>query len=125
VIALDTSSICAFLAGETGSDVDAVDAALADMRAVLPPVVVSELLSSPHLRPSHAAVLVALPRVPLVDGYWDRAGYLRARQLARGHKSRLADALIAQACIDARLALVTRDRDFRHYVPAGLRLARV
>ncbi len=123
MIALDTSSLSAFLLGEAGPDVDAVDAALRDMRALLPPVVVTEALSSRHLLPEHAAMLVAIPRVILSDGHWERAGRLRASVLGRGHKSRLADVLIAQACIDADVGLITRDRDFRHYVRAGLRLA--
>jgi predicted nucleic acid-binding protein len=40
--------------------------------------------------------------------------------LATGFKARLADALIAQACIDHDVALITRDKDFRHFVRHGL-----
>ena len=39
-------------------------------------------------------------------------------------KAGLADSLIAQSCLDHDLALITRDRDFRHFARhAGLRLA--
>lgn len=102
---------------------DAVDDALAQSRALLPPVVLTELLSAPRLRPTDAATFVALPRVAVVDGYWERAGQLRASVLRRGHKARLADVLVAQVCIDSQLPLITRDDDFRHFVAAGLRLA--
>ncbi|PJB33579.1 MAG: hypothetical protein CO107_15405, partial [Deltaproteobacteria bacterium CG_4_9_14_3_um_filter_51_14] len=55
----------------------------------------------------------------LEEGIWERAGALRAKILAHGLKSRLADALIAQVCIDHRCPLITRDRDFRHYARWG------
>jgi predicted nucleic acid-binding protein len=43
--------------------------------------------------------------------------------LASGRKARLGDALIAQSCIDAKVPLLTRDRDFRAFArAAGLRL---
>jgi predicted nucleic acid-binding protein len=122
LIAADTSSLSAFLEGDTGDDVDAVDRALDETRLLLPPVVVTELTSSPHLRGADASAIVAIPMLPITEGYWLRAGALRAAVLRRGHKARLADVLIAQSCIDADVALITRDRDFRHYVSAGLRI---
>jgi predicted nucleic acid-binding protein len=49
---------------------------------------------------------------------------LRGKVLAKGLRARLADALIAQSCIDHRVPLVTRDDDFRHFVAlGGLRLS--
>jgi len=47
------------------------------------------------------------------DGYWQRAGALRAKLLAKQRKAALADVLIAQSCIDNDVVLVTRDTDFR------------
>jgi predicted nucleic acid-binding protein len=39
-------------------------------------------------------------------------------------KAKVADALIAQSCIDHDVALITRDRGFRHFAKhCGLRLA--
>jgi predicted nucleic acid-binding protein len=38
---------------------------------------------------------------------------LRAKVLAKRRKARLADALIAQSCVDLGIPLLTRDRDFR------------
>jgi predicted nucleic acid-binding protein len=122
LIAADTSSMSAFLAGDAGLDAELVADALRQGQLVLPPVVLSELLSSTRLRRGDAAALVALPLIPIGDGYWERVGALRSGILRRRLKSRLADALIAQSCIDAALPLIARDHDFRHYTTAGLRL---
>jgi predicted nucleic acid-binding protein len=46
------------------------------------------------------------------DGYWQRAGALRAKLFAKQRKAALADVLIAQSCIDNEIVLVTRDTDF-------------
>jgi predicted nucleic acid-binding protein len=48
---------------------------------------------------------------------------LRAGVIAKGHKAKLADTLIAQSCLDHGVALVTRDPDFARFAAAGLRLA--
>ncbi|MHB8420480.1 MAG: PIN domain-containing protein [Myxococcales bacterium] len=57
------------------------------------------------------------------EGYWERAGLLRSKLLARRLKARLADTLIAQSCLDGAVPLLTRDADFRHFAQwAGLEL---
>jgi predicted nucleic acid-binding protein len=122
LIALDTSSLIRYLAGTAGKDVDAVDVALAQSQACLPPVVLSEVLSSPMLPPKLEKALLQIPVLPLKPGYWERAGRLRARALSGGHKAKLADTLIAQACIDSDVPLVTHDSDFRHFKADGLRV---
>ncbi|MGH7838336.1 MAG: PIN domain-containing protein [Candidatus Binataceae bacterium] len=123
MIALDTSSVIAFLSGKSGIDVGAVEAALKLRQGVFPPVVVTELLSNPAARGELAALIRAIPSLELLDGYWERAGELRAKLLRKGLKARLADTLIAQSCLDHEVALVTRDRDFRNFARhAGLRL---
>ncbi len=99
MIAIDTGSFIAYLSGAAGVDVDAVGLALAHRQAVLPPVVLSELLSDPELPRAVKPLFVGLPMLPLSDGYWERAGLLRARVLARGRKARLADTLITQSCL--------------------------
>jgi predicted nucleic acid-binding protein len=119
VIAIDTSSLAAYLSGAGGNDVEATELALQYRQAVLPPVALSELLSDPALPREPRALLLALPLLELTEGYWERAGFLRARTIAGGHKAKLADTLIAQACIDHGVPLVTRDRDFRHFVRTG------
>jgi predicted nucleic acid-binding protein len=123
MIALDTSSTIAFLSGERGRDVMALEAALKLRQGVFPPVVVTELLSDPIVRGDLAVLIRAVPRLEILDGYWERAGELRARLLLRGLKARLADTLIAQSCLDHEVALLTRDRDFRNFANhAGLSL---
>jgi len=121
VIALDTSSTIAFLSGERGRDVTAVEAALRYRQGGFLPVVLTELLSDPMVRADIATLIRAVPRLEIFDGFWERAGELRAGLLRRGLKARLADTLIAQSCIDHEVALVTRDRDFRNFaIHAGL-----
>jgi hypothetical protein len=114
----------AYLAGEAGADAEAVDHALAHKAAALPPPVLAELLSAPNLADDVRETLISLPTLAIAEGYWERAGLLHAQIARRGFKARLADALIAQSCLDHDLTLITRDRDFRHFSRyAGLRIA--
>jgi predicted nucleic acid-binding protein len=122
VIAIDTSAFIAYLSGDQGSDVTAVDTALASHQACLPPVVLTELLSDPKLSKEVRALFQDLPLLELTEGFWERAGHLRAGALSRKHKAKLADTLIAQACIDHGVPLITSDEDFRHFANAGLAL---
>jgi len=62
--------------------------------------------------------LLALPLIEAKPGYWQRAGELRARVLAKRRKARLGDALIAQSCLDRGIPLLPRDRDFRAFAEA-------
>jgi predicted nucleic acid-binding protein len=119
VIAADTSSLRRFLSGATGHDIETVADAIAHRSMVLPPVVLTGILSD-RSADETAKVLTAIPLLEITDGYWARAGLLRARVIAAGHKSKVADALIAQSCLDHDVPLVTNDRDFRHYERHGL-----
>ena len=123
MIALDSSSLIAYLSGSKGADVDAVDLALSQKQAVLPPVVLSELLSDPKLSPATSQIFKELPLLAVMDGYWERVGTLRCDVIRRRRRAPLADALIAQSCIDHDLPLITRDADFRNFRHAGLRIA--
>ena len=126
MIAIDSSSWIAFFSGPepVGDDVEIVSSTLADHQACLPPVVLTELLSDPKLPRQVASLLLELPRLELHADFWERAGVLRSKVLARKHRVRLADALISQSCIDHDVRLVTRDTDFRHFVRlGGLKLA--
>ena len=115
MIAADTSTWISFFEGEQGDDVLALTRALQSRQVVMPPPVLTELLSDPELSASVARTLLELPLVALKDGFWHRAGKLRAKVLARKRKARLGDALIAQCCIDADIALITRDGDFKAF----------
>jgi hypothetical protein len=123
VIAVDSSSFIAYLSGDRGEDVDALESNLRGRSVILPPAVVCELLSDPKPAATLAGTLDELPILSVMDGYWRRAGLLRAALHTRGLKAGLADALIAQSCLDHDVPLITRDRDFRHFARhGGLRL---
>lgn len=123
MLCLDTSSVIAYLQGEEGADVEAVDQALIDQVGVLSPITVAELLSDPHLSSTVRRTILELPTLPITEGFWERAGLLRAKLLRTGRRANLADTLIAQGCLDHHATLVTRDRDFRNFVSlAGLRV---
>jgi predicted nucleic acid-binding protein len=119
VIAADTSSWVAFLEGNSGEDAELLDRALEDRQVVMVPVVLTELLSDPKLPSDVAETILEVPLIEVASGYWQRAGALRAKVLAKRRKARLGDALIAQSCIDQGVPLITRDRDFRAFAEAA------
>jgi predicted nucleic acid-binding protein len=122
LIAADTSSVIAWLAGAEGRDVDAIDGALRAADLVLPPPVVSELLAKPGADETER-LLQTVRVLPIVDGFWARAGRTRRQLLVAGYRAPLADALIAQACLDADVALITRDSDYGWFAElCGLKL---
>jgi predicted nucleic acid-binding protein len=118
VIAVDTSTWVAFLEGDRSADTDLLDKALQDRQVLMTPVVLTEILSDPKLPSEVSRTLVELPLIEIQPGYWQRAGELRAKVLAKRRKARLGDALIAQSCIDRGIALLTRDRGFRAFADA-------
>jgi hypothetical protein len=61
-----------------------------------------------------------LPLLEITEGYWARAGRLRAHVIGADHKSKVAAALIAQTCLDHDVPPITHDPDFRHYERHGL-----
>lgn len=122
MIAIDTSAFARYLDGIEDQSTFAVGAALHMKSAAFPPIVVTELLSNPAMLAETRVEVIALRRLQTIDGYWQRAGDLRARLRAAGLKARLADCLIAQSCIDNDAPLITYDRDFRHFESAGLRV---
>jgi predicted nucleic acid-binding protein len=119
VIAADTSRWVAFLEGRSGEDAQLLDRALEDRQVVMVPVVLTELLSDPKLASDVAETISEVPLIEVASGYWQRAGALRAKVLAKRRKARLGDALIAQSCIDHGVPLIARDRDFRAFAEAA------
>src|SRR5256885_281905 len=81
--------------------------------AMLPPVVLTEALSSVEITKEDVRRTLRIPLMPLFNGYWYRAGNLRRDLLARGFRVSTPDCLIAQAWIDMGIALITYDRDFK------------
>ena len=119
MIAADTSTWVAYLEGSAGEDAEMLERALEDRQVAMAPVVLMELLSDPKLPSGVAKTLSAIPLVEIEPGFWQRAGVLRAKVLAKRRKARLGDALIAQSCIDRGVPLITRDRDFRAFANAA------
>ena len=119
MIAVDTSTWIAFLEGDGGADTDLLDRALQDRQVLMVPVVLTEVLSAPGLSSEVSQTLSELPFIDVSPGYWQRAGELRAKVLAKRRKARLGDALIAQSCMDSGIPLLTRDRDFWAFAEAA------
>src|SRR5215469_13756898 len=115
MIASDTSSLSALLKGEAGPDVERLAAAMLSGSLWLPPVVVTELLSDPLASASISEHLAQIELLPILDGYWQRAGNSRQSVKRAGLKCKVAGALVAQSCIDHDVALITRHTDFRHF----------
>ncbi len=119
MIAVDTSTWIAYLQGDRGPDAELLDGALQDRHVLMVPVVLTEILSDPKLPSEVSQTLLELPLIDLAPDYWQRAGELRSKVLAKRRKARLGDALIAQSCIDRGVPLLTRDRDFRAFADAA------
>ena len=124
MIAADSSALISFFAGEPSQSSEQVAAALAASNICLPPTVLTEMLSDPVARKEMSVTVRDFPLLPLLDGYWERAGLARGLLRQKGLKAKLGDALIAQSCIDHDVPLITRDADFRHFAKhCGLKLA--
>ena len=115
MIAVGTSSLVAFLAGENEEDVDLVKRAIANEMLVIPPVVVAELLSARNLTAAINETIADIPRLSILPGFWERAGEARATLLMAGKKARLADTMIAMFCLDHNVPLIARDGAYRHF----------
>lgn len=124
MIAADTSALSSYFKGDSGRAVDLVHVALLGHNICLPPVVLTELLSDPLAKNEMEETVAGFPLLPILDGYWERAGLMRRTLLAKGLKAKIADTLIAQSCIDHDTMLIARDGDFRHFAQhCGLKLA--
>jgi predicted nucleic acid-binding protein len=123
LIAIDASSLRRFLRGEPGWDVDLTRSAIISGEAILPPPVLTELLSYPEEDPFFDDIR-AMPTLNERAGFWDRAGLTRRAALLRGRKAHFADSLIAQFCINTGVPLIAHDPDFRAFIFAGLELLR-
>lgn len=119
MIAADTSTWIDYLEGGDSKHSKLLDEALQDRTLLMLPAVLTELLSSPDLPQAVVQDLLEVPLIEVETGFWQRAGMLRAKVIARRRKARLGDALIAQSCIDRGVSLLTRDRDFKAFADAG------
>ena len=80
MIAVDSSSLIAYLSGGRGSDVDATALALEHRLAALPPVVLTELVSDPALPSDVKTLLASLPMLEVLGGYWEQIGRASCRE---------------------------------------------
>ena len=120
MIAVDSSSFIAYWEGRVGNDIERIAAASAAKILVFPAVVITELCSK-RQGASHdlLSVIEDIGPMPVDDRLWQRAGLLRASILRRGLKCGTPDALIAQQCLDAKISIISRDADFRHFAEAA------
>jgi len=125
VIAVDTNALRHYLRGRIDSYTPVVAQAVNNGDAALPPIVLTEALSEVHLAPAEIDETVRIALLPLFDGYWFRAGNLRRDLLAIKRSAPLGDCLIAQACIDADVPLLTYDSGFTRFLSFGLKLYEV
>ena len=124
MIAADSSVVIDHFAGIATPQTAQFEGYLLGGVAVLAPATLTELLSDPRGGRNVGDILNDMKLLPLGDGYWERAGLLRAKVRQAGCKAALGDALIAQACIDADAPLLTSDTDFEAFAKlGGLKLA--
>jgi predicted nucleic acid-binding protein len=122
-VAVDSSTLISYLNGREGKDVTLLKILLQEKSAFLPPVTVSETLSSPSVTADMVEAVCSFPILTIEENYWRRVGETRRVLLAHKLKAHLPDALIAQSCIDHEVPLLTRDPDFAHYAKhCGLKL---
>ena len=122
IVVVDTSSLQRFMAGLVAHDTRIVADAIVRHEAHLPAVVVTEALSHHSLDETAVDQILRLPVLRITDGYWIRAGRMRAALIGQQMKAKLADTLIAQACLDFDLPLITHNGDFDNFADFGLKL---
>jgi predicted nucleic acid-binding protein len=119
VIVADSSTWIAFLENENGEDVEMLRRGLLDGQVLMAPVVLTELFSDPNLSKPVEERLLGIPFIEVGASFWERAGRLRAKVLAKKRRARLGDSLLAQTCIDEAVFLLSRDRDFEAFAEAA------
>jgi len=123
MIAADSSILIDAMQGLTGAKIKLLHDAIRTDTLRLPPPVVAEILSFPRAA-TGLSQLGNYKQLEIEPGFWERAAASRRALLERGLKAKLADALIAQCCIDADVELLSHGSDFRHFAAhCGLKLA--
>jgi predicted nucleic acid-binding protein len=116
MISVDTSAFILYFQDSKHAISQKVSQLLASNSLVLPPVVLSEMLSDPALPNEIRIYLSDLLILDILPDYWIRVGNMRRILLEKGLKCKLPDAMIAQSCLDYDIPILTGDYDFRHYV---------
>jgi len=124
MIAADRSALAAYFKGEDCREAALVHVALTASDLCLPPAVLTEMLSYPAAQREMTETVAGFALLPVLDGYWERAGACRRLLRERGFKAKVSDTLIAQSCLDSDVALITREAGFKHFAKhCGLKLA--
>jgi predicted nucleic acid-binding protein len=111
-VVVDTSAWIDFFAGRESA---LLEAALAEARAVLAPIVAAELVSGARSKRDRDAICDMLADLPIVETpleHWIRVGELRLLLRAKGVSVSTPDAHVAQCALDRQATLLTRDRVF-------------
>lgn len=125
MIGIDASVAIPWFEGADFPEVRLMDELIWNNTAVYPAVVVAEILSGAKASTALSTAFPDAVILPIEPGYWIRAGQLRSKIKSLGRRARLADTLVAQACLDADVPLLARDSDFEVFAEvAGLRLLR-
>lgn len=111
-VVVDTSVWIDFFGGEANP---ALEDALAIGAAILPPVVVAELVSGATTAQQRSAIGELLQDAPVHQTpleHWIRVGDLRRNLARKGITATVADAHVAQCALDSDAVLLTRDAVF-------------
>ena len=123
-VVVDTSCWIDFLAGRPAAG---LEEALLQGAAVLPPLVVAELISGARRPGDRLAIEELVRELPVHEtplGHWIRVGELRRDLLGRGVAVSTPDAHVAQCALDRGAVLLSRDAVFAsiaRYRPMQLR----
>lgn len=124
MIAADRSALVAYFKGEDCREAALVHVGLTASDLCLPPVVLTEMLTSPTAHLEMMETVAGFPLLPVTDGYWERAGATRRLLREKSIRVKVSDTLITQSCIDHDVALITRQPDYKHFARyCGLKLA--
>jgi predicted nucleic acid-binding protein len=98
----------------------AFEDALREARVFATPVILAELVSG-ESKPSRERALLdlffTLPFVPTPVEHWIAVGRMRCHLAGKGVSISTPDAHVAQAALDAKAVLLTRDRIFTKIAP--------
>ena len=111
-VVVDTSVWIDFFAGKKA---DELELALANGAAILPPIVVAELISGASSAEERVAIGELLQEAPVHEtplDHWMRVGNLRATLARKGVAVSVPDAHVAQCALDRDAVLLTRDAIF-------------
>ena len=111
-VVVDTSVWIDFFAG---SRAESLEEALAGGAAVMPPIVVAELVSGASTGAQRSAIGELLQDAPIHEtplDHWIRVGDLRAALARKGLAVSVPDAHVAQCALDRDAVLLTSDAIF-------------